>query len=99
MKKQAVRKQTELSPRRGSLARCSYDSIGLILSDSKERVEYHDGNVGKAWVGVHLTNKLTKVGKRWTSQDPYVIEHINLPRTVDDNIIKSLSKYVANKLA
>lgn len=43
-------------PRKGSLAYCSMNKLGLITSDGPVEVEYSDGNKGMAWVGIQLTD-------------------------------------------
>ena len=63
--------------RRGSIAICSLGSIGLITSEGPFWIEYSDGRSGMAWGGIHLTDKIAKVGDLWSSRNPKVIGHID----------------------
>lgn len=65
-------------PHKGAIARCSMDTLGLILVDEKQEVQYPDGSTAMAWTGVHLNNHPDKfdgieVGDDWSSRDPEVI--------------------------
>ena len=64
-------------PRKGSLALCGLKCLGLITEDKPQEITYQDGNTGKAYVGIHLTDKVTEIGKPWSSRTPVVIGHIN----------------------
>jgi len=66
------------SPHKGAVARCSMGTLGLILVDEKQEVQYPDGSTAMAWTGVHLQNHPDKfdgieVGDDWSSRDPEVI--------------------------
>jgi hypothetical protein len=47
--------------------------LGLITSYTPEEVTYRDGNKGMAWTGIHLTNKVGKLGAPWSSKSPRVV--------------------------
>lgn len=67
--------------RKGTLALCGLGCLGLITEDQPKEITYGDGNKGVAYVGIHLTDKITKVGSPWSSRKPKVVGHI-------DNFIK-----------
>lgn len=64
-------------PRKGSIAICSRGFLGLITDDDKKDIIYSDGNVGKAYVGIHLCTDMKFFGTGWSSTKPKVIGHIN----------------------
>lgn len=66
-----------LKPKRGSIAICGIGCLGLITSDSRKEIVYNDGNVGMAYCGIHLTDKVSKIGSLWSSRNPKVICHID----------------------
>ena len=57
----------------GAVAYCGIESLGLITSYAPKEVTYPDGNKGMAWTGIHLTDKVTKVGAPWCSKNPRVV--------------------------
>ena len=61
----------------GTLALCSMGCLGLITSNKMVEVVYGDGNTGSAYVGIHLTDKFSFIGSRWSSRNPKVVGHIN----------------------
>jgi len=60
-------------PRKGDICICGIGSIGLITKDGVQEVEYPDGNKGQAYVGIHLTDKVSKVGNPWSSRSPRIL--------------------------
>ena len=62
--------------KRGDIAFCGANSLGLITSDHMVEVVYPDGNNCMAWTGVHLTNRLSKIGCPWSSKNPQVVGRI-----------------------
>jgi hypothetical protein len=76
----------EKIPHKGSLALCRLGSLGLITKSVPQMVEYGDGNKGVAYVGIHLTDKISEIGKPWSSRHPKVITHI-------DNVVEFISMY------
>ncbi len=61
--------------RKGTIAVCSLGCLGLITESRPKEVEYVDGNKGFAWVGIHLTDKVSPVGSPWSSRTPFVVGH------------------------
>ena len=57
----------------GWLALCSLNSLGIILKDEMQEVTYSDGNKGMAYIGLHLTDKVSKIGAPWSSRHPRII--------------------------
>lgn len=70
-------------PRKGSLAFCGLNALGLITEDEPKEVSYPDGNKGYAYVGIHLTDKIAPIGSPWTSRHPKTVGHI------DDILVKN----------
>ena len=70
-----------MEARRGAIAICSLGTLGIITHDEPQDVEYPDGNKGKAYVGYHLTEKVTQAGEKWSSRDPQVIGYTVLELT------------------
>jgi len=68
-----------MEAKKGAIAVCSLGTLGIITKDGLQDVEYPDGNKGQAYVGVHLTNKVTHAGERWSSRNPKVICYTELP--------------------
>ena len=66
----------EKIPKRGSLALCGLGCLGIITESTPQVVEYKDGNKGIAWVGIHLTDKISKIGKPWSSRNPRLLADI-----------------------
>ena len=66
----------KLKPRKGSIALCGIDCLGLITQDKKQVITYKDGNKGTAYVGIHLTDKVAPIGSPWSSRTPRVICHV-----------------------
>ncbi|MFA5723970.1 MAG: hypothetical protein WC979_06950 [Candidatus Pacearchaeota archaeon] len=77
-------------PRKGSIAYCSLGRLGLITSDGPQEITYNDGNKGKAWLGIQLTEGTVKgvggdagkefiqiIGSGWSSRNPLVVGHID----------------------
>ena len=60
-------------PKAGAIARCSRGAVGMILYDNPQDVTYPDGNKGKAWVGIHLTDVIAPIGSPWSSRNPRVL--------------------------
>lgn len=59
--------------RKGTIAICSLGCIGLITKDEPQEVKYSDGNKGVAYVGIHLTDKVSPIGSPWSSRSPKVL--------------------------
>jgi hypothetical protein len=70
-------KSEEEKPRKGSLALCGLGCLGVITQDEPKEVVYQDGNKGFAFVGIHLTDKVTKAGEKWSSRHPIVVGHVD----------------------
>ena len=68
-----------MKAKKGAIAVCSLGTLGVITKDGLQEVEYPDGNKGEVYVGVHLTDKLTLPGERWSSRNPKVIGYTDLP--------------------
>jgi hypothetical protein len=54
---------------KGTIAICGKGSLGLITQDEK---------VGDAYIGIHLTDKISKIGAPWQSKNPERIGHTDL---------------------
>ena len=67
----------EEKPRKGSLALCGLKCLGLITQDEPKEITYQDGNKGTAYVGIHLTDKITDIGNSWSSRNPVVVGHVD----------------------
>lgn len=67
----------DMLPRRGAIAVCSKGSIGIITSDEPVEVTYPDGSKSMAWVGLHLTDKIAKIGEPWSSRTPTVLLYLS----------------------
>ena len=65
------------NPKKGDIALCGLNTIGLITIDEPIAVIYSDGNKAFAFVGIHLTDKIAPIGSRWSSRMPVVIGNIN----------------------
>lgn len=65
-----------MKPRKGSIARCSLETLGFITEDEPKEVTYPDGSKGFAFVGIHLTDKIAPVGSPWSSRNPLVLCHL-----------------------
>lgn len=63
--------------KRGDLAYCGLNSLGMITEEEPKEVVYPDGNKGMAYVGVHPTDKFAPIGSPWSSRNPVVVGHIN----------------------
>jgi hypothetical protein len=51
--------------------------LGIIMSDKPTRVHYPDGKLGRAWVGIHLTDGVGhSIGDPWSSRAPHVVGHV-----------------------
>jgi hypothetical protein len=61
---------------KGMLARCSRGALGLIMEDEPQQVKYGDKNTGIAFVGIHLTDKISPVGSPWCSRRPTIVGHV-----------------------
>lgn len=70
-----------MEPKKGAIAICSLGTLGIITQDGLQEVKYPDGNKGEAYVGVHLTEKITYAGNKWSSRNPQVIGYTELPVT------------------
>ena len=64
-------------PRKGSLAICGLDTLGLITENEPQEITYRDGNKGYAYMGIHLTDKIAPVGSRWSSRNPKIVGHVD----------------------
>ena len=60
---------------KGSLAMCGIGCLGLITEDEPQEITYPDGNKGIAYVGIHLTDKVCKIGDAWSSRNPIIVGH------------------------
>jgi len=60
-------------PYKYALAECGLGSLGIILSDAPIEVTYSDGAKAMAWVGLHLTDKVSYVGAPWASRNPKIV--------------------------
>ena len=61
--------------RKGTLAICGIGCLGLITEDEPQTICYDDGTKSMAWVGIHLTDKVCKIGDRWSSRIPIIVGH------------------------
>ena len=81
---------TYLMPKRGAIALCSLNALGLITCDEPQEITYNDGNKGLAWTGVQLMDVQipgingdegktfdVKVGEQWSSRNPRVVGYID----------------------
>jgi len=66
-----------MEPRKGALAFCGRNTLGLITLDAPQPVTYPDGTIGMAWVGIHLTDTIAPVGAPWSSRAPRVVAYID----------------------
>lgn len=66
----------KLKPKRGAIAFCDIGYLGLITEDVKQEIVYRDGNTGMVYIGIHLTDKVTKIGSLWSSRNPKVVCYI-----------------------
>ena len=64
-----------MEPRRGAIARCGRNQLGIILSDKPQRIQYFNGEWSDVWVGVHLESPGTFAGL-WTSRKPTVLGYV-----------------------
>lgn len=62
-----------MKPVRGDLALCSKGALGLITESDQQEVTYDDQTKGKAYVGIHLTDKVAALGSPWSSRTPLVV--------------------------
>lgn len=60
---------------KGTLAICGIGCLGLITEGEPKEITYPDGNTGVAYVGIHLTDKVCKIGDPWSSKRPKVVGH------------------------
>jgi hypothetical protein len=80
----------ELQPRKGAIAFCSLNRLGLITSETPIEVTYNDGNKGTSWIGIQLTDgevngvggdngKIIqqKAGDPWMARKPKVIAYLD----------------------
>jgi len=61
----------------GAVALCSQNSLGFITSKTPRDVVYPGGKTGRAWTGIHLTNKIAPIGSPWSSRNPAVMFYLN----------------------
>lgn len=61
---------------KGTIALCGIGTIGLITEDQPKEINYPDGNTGLAYVGIHLTDKVTEIGAPWSSRKPIILGHV-----------------------
>ena len=66
-----------MTPKRGDIAICGIGTLGLVLEDGMQDITYDNGQRGKAYIGVHLTDKVCEVGGKWSSRDPVIVGHID----------------------
>ncbi len=89
-----------MEPKRGAIAVCGIGTLGLITSRYKEFVTYPDGNTGKAWTGIHLTDKVCPQFSPWSSTRPIVLGYLQMDELEDfDKIEKALQKFVGEPSA
>lgn len=50
------------------IAKCSKGDIGLITSETLQKVTYPDGSTCEAWTGIHVSKE--KFGQPWSSRNP-----------------------------
>lgn len=62
-----------MEPKKGAIAICGIGCLGLITSEAPEAVKYKDGNIGVAWTGIHLTDKVVPAGSPWSSRNPKIV--------------------------
>jgi len=56
---------------------CGLKCLGLITEDAPKTIKYSNGNRGVAYVGIHLTDKITNIGSPWSSRNPIIVGHID----------------------
>ena len=59
---------------RGSIALCSRNQLGLVLSEGPVKTFYRDGTESEAWTGIHLDP--TRLDEPWSSRAPLVVTHV-----------------------
>ena len=64
-----------MEPKRGAIARCDKNQIGIILSKAPERIQYVSGEWADVWIGLHLETD-SSYGGLWTSRRPEVLGYI-----------------------
>jgi hypothetical protein len=61
------------NPKKGDIAYCGLNSLGLITQDAPKLIQYKDGTEAMVYVGIHLTDKIAPIGTPWSSKHPRVI--------------------------
>jgi len=68
---------TSDSPRRGAIALCTRNILGLITSKTPQEVTYRDGGKAMAWTGVCIHPE-EFAGRPWSSRTPRVVAFVDL---------------------
>jgi len=63
--------------KKGDLAICGINSLGIVTEDEPIKIFYADGNSSIAYVGFHLTDEFAPLGSLWSSRNPRVVGHID----------------------
>ena len=58
---------------------CGLGTLGVITKYNPQEVTYPDGSKAMAYVGLHLTEAIGKIGDPWSSRDPMIIGTIDVP--------------------
>jgi len=64
-----------MEPKRGAIARCGKNQLGIILSKAPQRIQYVNGEWSDVWIGIHLETEGSYAGL-WISRKPNVIGYI-----------------------
>ena len=64
-----------MEPKRGAIARCGRNQLGIILSKSPQRIQYTNGEWADVWTGIHLETDNSYPGL-WSSRKPNVLGYI-----------------------
>ena len=59
---------------RGSIALCSRNQLGLVLSEGPVAVTYPCGTKAEAWTSIHLDP--ARLGEPWSSRDPLEVTRV-----------------------
>jgi hypothetical protein len=79
--------------KKGTLALCSRGALGLITHDEPQRVTYPDGSKGFAYIGIHLTDKISPIGSPWSSRTP---RPVAILETVNGDVYRVASVWVGH---
>jgi len=66
---------SNMEPKRGAIARCGRNQLGIILSKSPQRIQYATGEWADVWTGIHLETNNSYPGL-WSSRKPTVLGYI-----------------------